>query len=116
VNALGSREHANGRDPAKDLVSGRLRELVRGMCSNWAVSIRTASRPDKPTDNAFIEAFNGRFRATCLNQHWFLTLADAAGKLEAWRRYCNEVRPHGAIGNKAPIMLTKSGVVTSPSP
>lgn len=32
------------------------------------------SRPGKPTDNAFIEAFNGRFRAECLNQHWFLTL------------------------------------------
>ncbi|MDP3264667.1 MAG: IS3 family transposase, partial [Tabrizicola sp.] len=43
------------------------------------------SRPGKPTDNAFIEAFNGRFRAECLNQHWFLTLADAAEKLEAWR-------------------------------
>ena len=42
------------------------------------------SRPGKPTDNAFIEAFNGRFRAECLNQHWFLTLADATEKLEAW--------------------------------
>ena len=51
-----------------------------------------------------------------LNQHWFLTLADAAEKLEAWRRYYNEERPHGAIGNKVPIMLTKSGGVTSPSP
>lgn len=44
------------------------------------------SRPGKPTDNAFIEALNGRFRAECLNTHWFLTLADAAEKLEAWRR------------------------------
>src|SRR3546814_14532540 len=32
------------------------------------------SRPGKPTDNAYIEAFNGRFRAECLNTHWFLTL------------------------------------------
>jgi putative transposase len=74
------------------------------------------SRPGKPTDNAFIEAFNGRFRAECLNQHWFLTLADAAEKLEAWRRYYNEERPHGAIGNKVPILLTKPRGVTSPSP
>ena len=44
--------------------------------------------------------FNGRFRAECLNAHWFLTLADAAEKLEDWRRYYNEVRPHGAIGHK----------------
>jgi putative transposase len=58
------------------------------------------SRPGKPTDNAFIEAFNGRFREECLNAHWFLTLADAQEKVENWRRYYNEERPHGAIGNK----------------
>jgi putative transposase len=39
------------------------------------------SRPGKPTDNAFIEAFNGRLRAECLNVHWFLGLADAAQKV-----------------------------------
>ena len=74
------------------------------------------SRPGKPTDDAFIEAFNGRFRAECLNTHWFLTLADAVEKLEAWRRYYNGERPHGAIGNKVPIVLTKSGDVTGPLP
>jgi len=72
------------------------------------------SRPGKPTDNAYIEAFNGRFRAECLNTHWFLTLADAAEKLEDWRRYYNEVRPHGAIGHKAPISLINPDGVTSP--
>jgi putative transposase len=61
------------------------------------------SRPGKPTDNAFIEAFNGRFRAECLNAHWFLSLADAQKKLEDWRKYYNEERPHGAIGQKTPI-------------
>jgi len=49
------------------------------------------SRPGKPTDNAFIEAFNGRFRQECLNTHWFLSLADAREKLEDWRRYYNPV-------------------------
>ena len=63
------------------------------------------SRPGKPTDNAFIEAFNGRFRAECLNAHWFLSLDDAREKLEAWRTYYNEQRPHGAIGYKVPISL-----------
>jgi putative transposase len=56
------------------------------------------SRPGKPTDNAFIEAFNGRFRVERLNAHWFLSLADARKKVEDWRRYYNEERPHGAIG------------------
>ena len=32
------------------------------------------SRPGKPTDNAFIESFNGKFRAECLNAHWFMSL------------------------------------------
>ena len=66
------------------------------------------SRPGKPTDNAFIEAFNGRFRAECLNAHWFLTLADARKKLEDWRRYYNEERPHGAIGHKTADHVAES--------
>ena len=72
------------------------------------------SRPGKPTDNAFIESFNGRFRAECLNAHWFLSLADAREKLEDWRRDYNEYRPHGAIGNKVPIDLMKSEYASSP--
>jgi len=49
----------------------------------WAYAnnvILDFSRPGKPTDNAYIEAFNGRFRAECLNAHWFLTLDDARQK------------------------------------
>ena len=64
------------------------------------------SRPGKPTDNAFIESLNGKFRAECLNTHWLMSLDDAVRKCEAWRRDYNEVRPHSAIGNKAPIELT----------
>jgi putative transposase len=62
----------------------------------------------KPTEKAFIEASNERFRAECLNTHWFLSLADAREKLEAWRRCYNEDRPRGAIGYKAPIALMNS--------
>ena len=61
------------------------------------------SRPGKPTDNAFIESLNGKFRAECLNAHWFLSLDDARRKMEDWRRDYNEERPHSAIGNKPPI-------------
>jgi putative transposase len=52
------------------------------------------SRPGKPTDNAFIESFNGKFRAECLNAHWFMSLDDARRKCEAWRRDYNEERAH----------------------
>jgi putative transposase len=74
------------------------------------------SRPGKPTDNAFIEAFNSRFRAECLNAHWFMSLEDARQKMEAWRRYYNEERPHGAIGQKTPAtLLARDGTPSPPS-
>lgn len=73
------------------------------------------SRPGKPTDNAFIEAFNSKFRQECLNAHWFLTLADAREKVETWRRDYNEVRPHSAIGYNVPIALQIPGGAISPS-
>jgi putative transposase len=49
-----------------------------------------------------------------LNAHWFLSLADAQKKLEDWRNYYKEERPHGAIGNKTPIMLLNHDGAASP--
>lgn len=60
------------------------------------------SRPGKPTDNAFIESFNARVRLECLNEHWFLSLADAAEKVEALRKHYSEMRPHSSLGNLPP--------------
>lgn len=66
------------------------------------------SRPGKPTDNAFVESFNGKVRAECIDQNWFLSLGDAHSKCEAYRREYNEERPHSAIGNKTPVEFIKS--------
>jgi putative transposase len=60
------------------------------------------SRPGKPTDNAFVETFNGTFRDECLNVHWFETLAEAKQLIEGWRREYNESRPHRALDDKTP--------------
>ena len=65
------------------------------------------SRPGKPTDNAFIESFNGRLRVECLNQHWFLSLDEARAVTEAWRDDYNRVRPHGALGSRTPSEFTR---------
>ena len=73
------------------------------------------SRPGKPTDNAFIEAFNSKFRSECLNAHWFMSLDDARSKMEDWRRYYNEERPHSGIDQKVPILLHNTGGASSPS-
>lgn len=66
------------------------------------------SRPGKPTDNAFVESFNGKIRAECIDQNWFLSLDDAHAKCEAYRREYNEERPHSAIGNKTPMAFMKA--------
>ena len=59
-------------------------------------------QPGKPTQNAYIESFNGRFRDECLNDHWFTSLAQARALIGAWRRDYNEFRPHSALQYKTP--------------
>lgn len=56
----------------------------------------------KPTQNAFIESFNGRFRDECLNDHWFTSLAEARILISAWRRDYNQQRPHSALDYQTP--------------
>jgi putative transposase len=56
----------------------------------------------KPTQNAFIESFNGRFRDECLNENWFLDIRDARRIIEAWRIDYNSSRPHSALGYATP--------------
>jgi len=71
----------------------------------WAEDRGIAIRfiqPGKPTQNAFIESFNGRFREECLEAHWFTSLRHAREVIEAWRLDYNEVRPHSAIGDRTP--------------
>ena len=50
------------------------------------------SRPGKPTDNAFIESFNGSLRDECLNIHWFRDLTNAKEKLQVWQKEYNETK------------------------
>ena len=80
-------------------------EFAGRMLDQWAylngVEI-DFSRPGKPTDNAYIEAFNARLRAECLNASWFLSLADARERIEEWRCHYNEDRPHTALGGLTP--------------
>lgn len=60
------------------------------------------TQPGKPTQNAYIESFNGKFRDECLNEHWFATLAEARVLINAWRRDYNERRPHSALQYQTP--------------
>jgi putative transposase len=82
-------------------------EFISKRLDQWAYFNRIELdfiRPGKPTDNALIEAFNGRFRQECLNENWFMSLEDAREKVEAWRQDYNKNRPHGALGNISPLV------------
>ena len=59
-------------------------------------------QPGKPTQNAFVESFNGRFRDGCLNQQWFRDLDDARRIIDDWREHYNTERPHSALGYQPP--------------
>lgn len=64
-------------------------------------------QPGKPTQNAFVGSFNGRFGDCCLNQHWFKDLADAREIFNTWRTHYNEVKPHSSPGYQPPASFEK---------
>ena len=63
--------------------------------------------PGKPTQNAFIESFNGRLRDELLNETIFVSLAHARSALADWKDDYNTVRPHSAIGNVPPAVYAQ---------
>jgi putative transposase len=71
----------------------------------WAASHRVQLHyiaPGKPTQNAFVESFNGKFRDECLNDNVFTSIAEAREIIERWRVDYNECRPHRSLGQMTP--------------
>ena len=58
--------------------------------------------PEKPTQNAFIESFNGKLRDECLNENLFTTLTEAKETLKEWKDDYNQQRPHSSLENLTP--------------
>ncbi len=65
-------------------------------------------QPGKPTQNAFVESFNGKFREYCLDLNWFTSIEDARLRIERWRAHYNHVRPHRSLGRKPPAVFAAS--------
>ena len=65
--------------------------------------------------NAFAESFNGRFRDECLNENWFVSLADARQTIEAWRVDYNVARPHSGLADRTPEEFAKELLVATSS-
>jgi len=89
------------------VVSDNGTELTSGAVLRWATGRLQWHyiEPGKPVQNAFIESFNSKLRDECLNEHMFLSLAEARETIEAWRNDYNQVRPHSSLGALTPTQF-----------
>jgi len=91
VSALEAIKHERSLVPQR-IQTDNGPEFISKEMDKWAYDnsvVMDYSRPGKPTDNPFVESFNGSFRDECLNAHWFLSLEDAIEKIDAWRTEYN---------------------------
>ncbi|MBA2518907.1 MAG: IS3 family transposase [Chloroflexia bacterium] len=80
-------------------------EFVSKALDAWAYRHQVQlefSRPGKPTDNAFVESFNGHFRAECRDHHGFASLEEACQASERWQIEDTQERPHRALKQQTP--------------
>ena len=94
----------NERGTPGVIVSDNGAELTSCVVLRWATG-RLASHyiePGKPVQNAFVESFNSKLRDERLNEHVFLTLAEARETIAAWRHDYNHLRPHSSLGALTP--------------
>jgi putative transposase len=93
-------------------------EFVSLVLDKWAYESGVTldfSRPGKPTDNPFVESFNGSFRDECLNTNWFMSLDDARRKIETWRQDYNHFRPHSSLEDTTPALFASKFSESQPS-
>jgi putative transposase len=96
------------RGKPKTIVSDNGTEMTSHTIFKWAQDRQIEWHyiaPGKPTQNAFVESFNGRLRDECLNEELFSTLAEARNALKAWRDDYNHERPHTSLGGLAPAVF-----------
>ena len=106
VDALDKAIAAFGKPSVIRLDNGT--EFTSLVFETWAASRRIRLdfiAPGRPTENEFIESFNGKFRDECLSMSLFSSLADAIQTIEAWRVDYNEARPHSGLGGLAPAQF-----------
>ena len=92
------------RNTPRVIVSDNGTELTSCAVLRWATGRLDWHyiEPGKPVQNAFIESFNSKLRDECLNEHVFLTLAEARETIDAWRYDYNHRRPHSSLGALTP--------------
>jgi putative transposase len=70
--------------------------------------------PGKPTQNAFVESFNGKLRDELLNETLFFSIDHARRVMAEWVDDYNTTRPHSALNYQTPAAfaarLTATGL------
>jgi len=97
------------RATPKTIVSDNGTELTSTAVLSWAIDRVQWHyiQPGKPIQNAFIESFNSKLRDECLNEHAFLSLAEARALIDEWRDDYNHLRPHSSLGALTPVEFVK---------
>jgi putative transposase len=109
---------AHQRGLPKTIVMDNGTELTSLAMLAWASQHRVQLHyiaPGKPTQNAFVESFNGKFRDECLNDSIFTTIAEARDIIERWRIDYNECRPHRSLGHRTPSAYAEA-LARTPTP
>ena len=95
------------------IVSDNGTELTSMAILRWSKERRVEwhyTAPGKPTQNAFVESFNGKLRDECLNETLFTSLAHARMELAEWQHDYNTVRPHSKLGGRTPAEIANQAV------
>lgn len=69
-------------------------------------------QPGKPTQNAFVERFNGSYRKALLNTYVFESIDQLRSENERWMHDYNNHRPHEGCKNLPPVLYAEKYLKT----
>jgi putative transposase len=85
-------------------------ELVAQAVQDWLAQCQCQTiyiTPGSPWENPYIESFNGKFRAECLDRYVFANVQEAQEITENWRYEYNHYRPHSSLGYLTPVEFSR---------
>ncbi len=85
-------------------------EFIAELAKTWSEMHQIEFKyiqPGKPTQNAYIERFNGTYRRGVLNKYIFENIHQVRDETEKWMFDYNHFKPHDSLGNLPPRVYAK---------